>query len=78
MHDIWDAMLSSVRVAIGDHAFDTWFSSIKNGGFSEHRLIIEVPDEFFEKWIKDFYTEQISAALKSQDPYAVFDIRINP
>jgi len=78
MADLWNTFLASVRSAIGDHTFDTWFSSVRCGGFSDHCLSIEVPDDFFEKWIKDFYTPAITAALQKIDPIAVFSISVNP
>lgn len=62
---IWAKVLEKVKESLGEQTWETWFRPIKMQGFARNTLTLEMPNKFFQGWIKDHYLEQIKEALKS-------------
>ncbi|MBL7085449.1 MAG: chromosomal replication initiator protein DnaA [Candidatus Omnitrophica bacterium] len=65
---IWSEVLEKVKESTGEQAWETWLRPIKAKDFSNNSLTLEVPNKFFQNWIKDHYLELIKGALKSSGP----------
>lgn len=65
---VWSKVLEKVKQSLGEQAWETWFRPIRAQGFSNNSLILEVPNKFFQTWIKDHYLDLIKEALKSSSP----------
>ncbi|MCQ9207871.1 MAG: chromosomal replication initiator protein DnaA [Omnitrophica bacterium] len=61
---IWSGVLEEVKRSLGEQTWETWFRPIRVKEFSENTLTLEVPNKFFQGWIKDHYLGQIKQALK--------------
>ncbi|MBL7085146.1 MAG: hypothetical protein ISS43_03435, partial [Candidatus Omnitrophica bacterium] len=64
-NQIWAKILESTKQSLGEQAWETWFRPIRVREFSNNSLTLEVPNKFFQTWIKDHYLELIKEALKT-------------
>ncbi len=62
---IWSKVLEKVKEILGDEAWEIWFRPIKVQSFSDNSLTLEVPNKFFQTWIKEHYQGLIKETLKS-------------
>ncbi len=62
---LWTKILDTAKEVLGEQSYETWFRPIKLQGFSQDRLTLEVPNKFFQTWIKEHYLELIEQVLKS-------------
>jgi chromosomal replication initiator protein len=62
---IWAQVLEIIKETLGEQAWETWFRPINVRGFSDNTLTLEVPNKFFQTWIKDHYLESIKKSLKA-------------
>jgi len=62
---IWSKVLEKAKETLGEQTWETWFRPIKPQGFAENTLTLEVPNKFFQTWIKEHYMELIQDALKA-------------
>ena len=62
---IWSTVLEQVKGGMGEQTWETWFRPIKAQAFSNNLLTLEVPNQFFQNWIKDHYLGLIKETLKS-------------
>lgn len=63
--EIWDKSLELIRERLNNQAFNTWFKPIKKASINEEKLFLQVPNKFFEDWIRDNYLELIESAVSS-------------
>lgn len=63
MSKTWEKALEILRNRIDPTQFETWLSPIRPQGGDDGALLLEVPDEFFARWVRDNYLEQIKDAL---------------
>lgn len=63
MTDTWQAALDALRTKLDPVQFETWLSPIRLVEGPEGALTLEVPDEFFARWVRDNYLEMIKDAL---------------
>ena len=54
--ELWDSLLSRLRVEVGEQIFNAWFSPISPISVSEDTFTVGVPSEFFKEWIRDRYS----------------------
>ena len=59
----WDTCLKLISENISSQNFNTWFKPIKLLSVNEDRLVIEVPNRFFQDWLKDHYLPLLSDCL---------------
>lgn len=71
--EIWANSLEIIKERLSPQAFNTWFTPIKHASVSGENFAIQVPNKFFENWIRDNYIELIKSALKevSQQDFAL-------
>jgi len=62
---LWTKILDTAKETLGEQSYETWFRPIKLQGFSQDKLTLEVPNKFFQTWIKEHYLELIKQVLKS-------------
>ncbi|MFH1046462.1 MAG: chromosomal replication initiator protein DnaA [Candidatus Omnitrophota bacterium] len=62
---LWQKALEIIKDRHGSDTVETWFRPIKAQSFSEGTLTLEVPNKFFQTWIKEHYLSAIEEAIKS-------------
>ncbi len=62
---LWTKVQEIIKEKHGEEAWETWFRPIKVQGSSQNTLILEVPNKFFQTWIKEHYLGAITQTLKS-------------
>ncbi len=62
---LWAKVLESAKASLGEVTWETWFRPIKVQGFANNCLTLEVPNKFFQPWIKEHYLGLIKESLKS-------------
>ena len=62
---VWTKILETAKETFGEQSFETWFRPIRVHGLSEETLTLEVPNKFFQTWIKEHYLELINQALRT-------------
>jgi chromosomal replication initiator protein len=60
--DAWEQIKGWLATKISDSAYQTWLSRTALGCFQDGELIIRVPDQATEAWIRQEYTSQIRTA----------------
>ena len=71
---IWSTALEQIKGRLETEAWEIWFRPIKAQGFSENSLTLEVPNKFFQNWIKEHYLQLIKetlAAVTQSDNIAI-------
>jgi chromosomal replication initiator protein len=63
---IWQAIQGKIRERLGTTTYETWFASIVAKTKEPDLLILEVPDEFFKKWVLEHYLETLQDILKTE------------
>jgi chromosomal replication initiator protein len=63
MIETWQNALEILRNRLDREQFDTWLSPIRPAAGADGTLTLEVPDEFFARWVTDNYLELIKDAL---------------
>lgn len=63
MSDTWQQALNLLKEKIDPVQFDTWLSPMKPVDAENSSLTLEVPDEFFARWVRDNYLELIKDAI---------------
>lgn len=62
---LWNKVLEKAKVALGEQSYETWLRPIRVKEVSQSTWILEVPNKFFQTWIKEHYLELIKETLKS-------------
>lgn len=62
-HTGWNTCLKLVSENISSQNFNTWFKPIKLLSINEDHLEVEVPNRFFQDWLKDHYLSLLSDCL---------------
>ena len=57
--EIWDTAKASLKKEIPSHAFNTWIVPIRPVAFSDNKLLLELPNQFFFEWLETHYKEII-------------------
>jgi chromosomal replication initiator protein len=63
MFETWGKALEILKNRIDPVQFEMWFNPIRLTDHKDGHLLLEVPDEFFARWIQDNYLEIIKDAL---------------
>ena len=64
--EIWRAVLGELQITISKANFSTWFRNTFIIEGKKGIYTIGVPSIFIEKWLRDKYSKEITAALKKQ------------
>ena len=62
--EIWGSVTKSLRSALPDSDFRTWFSQTNLLGIDQDRAVIEVPNKFIASWLRDKYSTRIRDSFK--------------
>lgn len=62
--NIWEKSLSLIEERLNSQAFNTWFKPIKKATMSNGGIVLQVPNKFFEDWIRDNYLEIVTSVVK--------------
>lgn len=62
---LWSKVLETAKETLGEESWQTWFRPIKVKGLANNTLTLEVPNRFFQTWIKEHYLDLIKQALNS-------------
>lgn len=63
MSDIWQQVLEILKQKVPLSQFETWLRPIKFHEVQDGVLTLEVPDEFFARWVTDNYLDLIKDAM---------------
>lgn len=61
---LWERVLSALEPELQKPGFDTWLKGTRPLGFTDHALLIGVPNAFALEWIQTRYLPSIKAALR--------------
>ncbi len=64
MRDAWEQVKEWLAVKLGQGAYQNWISCTTQGSLQNGELVIRVPNEATEAWIKQEYSAQIRMALE--------------
>jgi len=77
--DVWQKIQPSIKAAIGDTSYDTWFSSLKVIEQRSGTITVQAPDEFFKNWIVEHYAPAIERCLSGEGGGQVaVEFEVNP
>lgn len=62
---IWSQVLEKIKETVGGETWEIWFRPIRAGELTQERLTLEVPNKFFQGWIRDHYLELIQQTLQA-------------
>lgn len=63
MENIWEKALEVLRSEVNDQVFNAWFLPIKQGCVKDDSICLDIPNKFFESWIRDKYFSLIKSAI---------------
>jgi chromosomal replication initiator protein len=63
MPETWSKALELLKARLDPVQFEMWLSPIRPALGGDGSMLLEVPDEFFARWIRDNYLELIKDAL---------------
>jgi chromosomal replication initiator protein len=63
MSDVWQQVLEVLKEKVPMSQFETWLRPIKFHKVQDGVLTLEVPDEFFARWVTDNYLDLIKDAM---------------
>lgn len=67
MHQIvWDNCLKTIRGAISEQSFKTWFEPVRAIRLDDGVLTIQVPNKFFYEWIEEHYLDILKKSIKHE------------
>ncbi|MFH1621772.1 MAG: chromosomal replication initiator protein DnaA [Candidatus Omnitrophota bacterium] len=79
---IWPKAQNIIKSRIGEVAFNTWFGPVKTKeGKSDKntRLVLEVPDKFFQEWFTNHYLDLVGSVIKDLAGQEIaIDLSVNP
>jgi chromosomal replication initiator protein len=61
--DIWTRCCEIIKNQIPGPSFRTWISPIEPMKIENHKLIVQIPNQFFIEWLEGRYNETIQSAL---------------
>jgi chromosomal replication initiator protein len=62
-HVVWDNCLKTIREAVGEQSFKTWFEPVKPVRILRNVLTIQVPSQFFYEWLEEHYVPVLRKAV---------------
>ena len=60
---IWSEALKNLRTILNPDIFNLWFSSIRALDLTDGVIVLEVPNDFCELWLKDNYIGLIKESI---------------
>ncbi|KRE47212.1 chromosomal replication initiator protein DnaA [Paenibacillus sp. Soil522] len=72
IQELWQQVLSAIKVKISKPSFDTWLNSTKAIVFDESKLIVSAPTKFAQEWLENRYVNLIRSTV-----YECFNRHVN-
>ncbi|MFH1411359.1 MAG: chromosomal replication initiator protein DnaA [Candidatus Omnitrophota bacterium] len=63
MENVWTKALEFLRSEVNDQVFSAWFLPIQMSSFDDSSITLDVPNKFFENWIKEKYISLIKTSV---------------
>lgn len=60
----WLLAQGRLRQALDEHSYENWFSQTRFESYQDGLLTVQVPSDFFAKWLREHYYEAISKSLR--------------
>jgi chromosomal replication initiator protein len=64
--DVWEKCLRTIRPAVGEQSFKTWFGPIRPIKLAHNTLTIQVPSQFFYEWLEEHYVSILKRAITAE------------
>ncbi len=61
--EVWNKVLDNLKGDISEKSIKTWLNPLKISKASNGRLVLEVPNRFYQDWIRENYEEVIRSEL---------------
>jgi chromosomal replication initiator protein len=76
---LWRRVMENLEKELSEVSIDRWFRHLHPSAIENDTLVIDVPDDFFRKWIVDHYLDHITSALAAASSgVSRFELKINP
>ena len=62
--DPWAQAQGHLQNILDEHSYKNWFSQTRFKSYDDGKLMIQVPSEFFAKWLRDHYMDAVSQSVK--------------
>lgn len=77
--ELWRKVMEGLEKELSAVSVDRWFRHLQPSAIVNDTLIIDVPDDFFRKWIVDHYLDPLNSAFAATgSPVRQFELKINP
>lgn len=60
----WSDVLKKLKNILSRQTIENWFAPIKNVTFTENAALLEVPNKFFQEWVRDHYEQILEKVLE--------------
>ena len=64
-NQLWHAVLGELEILISKANFTTWFKNTFVVEYTNHDVVVGVPNAFTKAWLEKKYNEQIGTALSN-------------
>lgn len=61
---VWPEVLNRLKQSLNEQIVERWFHPIKNVSVDESSITLEIPNKFFQEWIRDHYGALLSELLQ--------------
>lgn len=62
--DPWVQAQGHLQNILDEHSYKNWFAQTRFKSYDDGKLMIQVPSEFFAKWLRDHYMDAVSQSVK--------------
>lgn len=62
---VWPEVIKELKASLSDQAVETWFHPIKNVSIQGTHVTLELPNKFFQDWIRDHYASLLEEKFES-------------
>jgi len=75
MTELWEQTLGELKDRLSGENFDTWLAPVRCDGVEDGRVVLRIPNRFFQDWISSNYLELILEVLQEQSGGGDLDVR---
>lgn len=62
--DPWVEAQGHLQNILDEHSYKNWFAQTRFKSYDDGKLMVQVPSEFFAKWLRDHYMDAVSQSVK--------------
>ena len=59
----WETAQERLRSRLSAETYNLWFAPLRAHAQDNNSLVLEVPNDFFEAWLKDNYTDLLQDVI---------------